>query len=237
MTKHRAHGSPEHYQSRVYKMLRVWQKKLLMNNNPIEAEFTTKGRHNILLRPNLYELWLVGGGAGGSGCLRIGGWGYALGGTGGYLHVRFRVHKTTTATIIVGDGGDSAVKQNAEASGVSGEDSAIEGIENVSIIAGGGRRSKTAPDGSYGWRITFGLGGANTLLGVEEILENNPNGRPQSPSATGQGTGTPRIATYEPNSNYSADPTKGCGGDIGWSGNTGTTTKGGVGYAKIKSID
>lgn len=236
MTKHRVRGLAEHYKLRVYKMLRVWQKKLLIQQQPIDLTFDTPASSTPLeLDAGRYEVWLVGGGGGGAmystsnvGATKY----YAMGGVGGVLHVIIYVPSRTTVSVIVGGNGKSGFRSNPYVLTTGGGYSSITGLTDATITAGGGSGAKITNASSY----TPGVQGTNTATGINilSVIENNVN---TIISGTDVSSASQKESTAIQNINYLPDTYKGRGGGFSWTSSTLTAQNGGPGFVRIKSVN
>lgn len=242
MTKHKVHGLVEHYKLRVYKMLRVWQKRLLNNRPKVTYEFDTVGEHTQVLDAGMYDIWLVGGGGGGA-VLRSSQSGtkhWARGGVGGVLHVRVNVPSQVTITVNVASGATSKYgtfsSAGTVAQGDTGHATTITGLANVTLSAGGATGAKVQSSSTTATRRDVGVQGTNVANGsnVVAILENNVN---TILSTQGTSSSSSRTASGQPNTNWEENTQKGIGGDCGWSGNNFLLKAGGIGFVRIQTSD
>lgn len=223
-------------------MLRAWQKRLLDNRPSVTFEFATAGAHSQVIDAGIYDVWLVGGGGGGA-CLRqsqTNSKAWARGGVGGVVHVRINVPVQTTITVNVASGASSRqanfTSAGVTASGDNGNATSITGFANVTLIAGGGTGARVQSSSTTATRRDVGVQGTNTASGsnVIAILENNVN---TIASTQGTSSAQSRTASGQANTNWAEDTQKGCGGDVGWAGNSFILKAGGIGFVRIKTSD
>lgn len=223
-------------------MLRVWQKRLLNNKPSATFEFATAGAHSQVIDAGIYDVWLVGGGGGGA-CLRqsqTNSKAWARGGVGGVLHVRINVPVQTTITVNVASGASSRQANFTSAgvtvSGNNGNATSITGFANVTLIAGGGTGATVQSTSTTATRRDVGTQGTNTASGsnVIAVIENNVN---TIASTQGTSSASSRTASGQPNTNWAENTQKGCGGDVGWAGNSFILKVGGIGFVRIKTSD
>lgn len=224
-------------------MLRVWQKKLLIKQTPIDVSFDTAGTHTASLEPGEYDIWLVGGGGGGalwtlnntSGVKH-----YAMGGVGGVLHVRVLVLNKTNITVNVGSAGTSRYGVSATTgytvSGLDGSATSITGLSNANLVAGAGSKASVTVTSTTTTNRYPGSQGTNTATGsnVLAVLENNVN---TIVSGENVSSATSSGSTCVPNINWPANTDKGRGGGLRWESNRTTMMSGGPGFVRIKSFE
>lgn len=213
-------------------MLRVWQKPLLNNKKIVQFDFATPGAHTQVLDAGTYDIWLVGGGGGGSlwryptGHTVLYTW--ADGGPGGVIHVRVNVPVQTTVTVNVAGTSVSRWTDGGVTSGDDGQSSSVVGLLNANVTAGGGTKGSVAGYGS----MTRAQMGTNTASGANiKVIENNlENIIPEA------GYGTNRSTPIKSNTNWPENRNIGRGGYC-FPSNNPSPREGNAGFVRIRTSD
>lgn len=226
-------------------MIQAWQLRLLNNKPYINIEHSAAGTYNETLPVGDYRITLIGHGGGAIGAQsRAGTFNWAQGGVGGTLQVLLSLTKAANIQINVGGGGQAQTRLYSGAgivlNGVDGTATTITGIPNVTLVAGGGTGATFQSTTESAGTRTVGVMGTNSVLGVKQVLINNPT---NILSDSGQFFTT--VETREPtgkaNINYPNNTDIGRGGDCGWvtsSNSYGTIRQitGGAGYVLIETV-
>lgn len=212
-------------------MLRVWQKRLLDNNQPEIYEFAEAGAHTLDLGVGIWEISLVGGGGGGAGAMQryLNRFTWGDGGVGGTLRVRIKVPTKKTITINVADSSTSRYFESSYGNAEQGKDTTITGLDDVVLVAGGGTagsilQSEIQP--------VPGIIGTNTATGSNliSIIENNP-----ITIVSKSGT-TQRTTSQTVNSNWPENTSCGAGGAV-YPRTSPRLIDGGIGFVRLVKIN
>lgn len=224
-------------------MLLGWQKRLLNNRPNVLLNYSTVGAHTATLEAGTYIMTLIGSGGGAVSARDLLNnptiWHWARGGVGGTLQVKVNVAELTDITINIGavGTGDFSITSNATLDGTDGNGTSISGLEEATLIAGGGSGATLTVSGRTSTR-TPGAIGSNAVSGahVIDVLINNTN-LILSTEGVNSNQATPtRIDNGQMNINWPEDNSKGASGGVGWSnGAWNTNGSGKVGFVRIQS--